>query len=228
MKMTTKINALGIIFFLLILHSFSFGQKGNGIHYSENSYDVQYSQRILSQSYLNEGLNSFGNVNFGTALSYIGLSATGGFKVSDGGFSRVKHVSGQISFSQVIPQKILINDSINGKITGFNFGFSLYGINVFPKIKHFDLLVDFGFNAGRLRLYGNSLIKQKNPYISPALSITPRVRFNKIFVHIRATYDYDISRAKWRPIRFSPEEKVSIENLKTTGLTFFAGIGYIL
>ena len=122
--------------------------------------------------------------------------------------------AGQINFSQVIPQDITVNNSINGKLTGQTFGSSMYGFDVFPKVGAFDLIMDFGCNAGRLRIYGDTLIKQKNPYFAPSVSQTTRICVGKFALHIRGTYDYDITRKAWRRTFFSRTEKITISEVR--------------
>ncbi|NRA13659.1 MAG: hypothetical protein HRT57_17090 [Crocinitomicaceae bacterium] len=104
----------------------------------------------------------------------------------------------------------------------------MYGFDVFPKVGAFDLIMDFGFNAGRLRIYGDTLIKQKNPYFAPSVSQTTRICVGKFALHIRGTYDYDITRKAWRRTFFSRTEKITISETKLSGIMIFAGIGYII
>ncbi|MFT6981818.1 MAG: hypothetical protein ACJAUD_000584 [Crocinitomicaceae bacterium] len=190
------------------------------------SFDIQYGQRILQKSYLNGQLNSFGNFNFSDPISFIGISVTGAFAVGRRSSYGNTHYSGQMSYSLVIPREITINDTINGKLTGYNFGCSIWGFDVFPNVGAFDLMLDVGFNAGRLRIYGDTLIKQKNPYFAPAVSLTTRVSFGKFALHIRGSYDYDITKKNWRRTFFSRTEKVTISETKLSGIMIFAGIGY--
>jgi hypothetical protein len=192
------------------------------------SFDIQYGQRILPKTYLGGELNSFQNYSFSKPISYVGLSITGFFQASTGVFSKKawRNFCGQINFSQVIPQEIAINDSIAGKLTGFNFGSSVYGFDIFPNVGAFDLMMDLGFNAGRLRIYGSSLIKLKNPYLAPSIGITSRINIKRISMHIRGSYDYDITKKNWRRTFFSRTEKVTISETKLSGIMIFAGIGY--
>ncbi len=184
-----------------------------------NTFDIGYGQKFLHQDFYNQ-LGTFGNAQIFQPLTYIGI---GGYS----GFSRNKKsiYSGHIFYQQVIPQSVMISDSISGKITGFNLGFTLIGRDLFSKSERFDMLVGFGINTGRLRMYKNELIRQKNPYFAPKISLTPRVKLGKIVVSLNLDYELDISKPGWRGTIFANSNKVNISNLRQSGLTGFLTIG---
>ena len=137
------------------------------------------------------------------------------------------HINGNLYYSQIIPQTILINNTNKCNVTGFNVGAS-FGRDLFGKTEKFDLMINFGFNSGRLRLYENELTRQKNPFFAPKIGLQPRVKMGKLVISLTIEYDYDISKSTWRKTFFANSNKINIDKLKQTGLTTFIGIGYAL
>lgn len=184
-----------------------------------NTFDIGYGQKFLHKDFYNQ-LNTFSNGQIFQPLTYLGF---GGYS----GFSRNKKsfYSGHIFYEQVIPQTIVIADSISGKITGFNLGFTLIGRDLLAKSERFDMLVGFGVNTGRLRMYKNELIRQKNPYFSPKISISPRARVGKVVISLNLDYELDISKPGWRGTLFANSNKINVNNLRQSGLHGFLTIG---
>ena len=130
-------------------------------------------------------------------------------------------------YTQIIPQSIKINDTINSKITGFNFGFTIMGFDFFPRQKIFNTYVNLGINTGRLKLFGNDLTKEKNPYFSPKLSIQPTLTLGIIRLFLRLEYDYDISKKNWRKTYYAKANTLNLNKTSNTGLNVLACVGYI-
>lgn len=184
-----------------------------------NTFDIGYGQKVLQKDFYGQ-LSHYGNVQIFQPLSYIGF---GGYS----GFSRNKKsfYSGHLFYQQVIPQSITIADTINGKITGFDFAATLVGRDLLAKSERFDFLVGFGFNTGRLRMYKNELIRQKNPYFAPKISITPRARLGNIVLSLNIDYAFDIGRPGWRGTLFANDNKINVANLRQSGFHGFLSIG---
>jgi len=187
-----------------------------------NTFDLGYGQKFLQKDFYNQ-LGSYSNIKIFEPLAYVGF---GGIS----GFSRNKKslYSGHIFYQHVIPQKVTIADSIDGKITGFNLAFTLLGKDLLGKSERFDFLVGFGVNTGRLRMYQNELIRQKNPYFSPKISLTPRARVGKVVFSLNVDYEFDISRPGWRRTIFANKDKINISNLRQTGFNAFFTVGRLL
>lgn len=207
----------------LILSNFAFGQMDTTTHWSQ-SFDFIYGQKYLSHKTFDGALNYLDKINFGKPLTYVGIGTTAYVIVTRGLFNHPSN----IYYTQVVPQDVKLNDSITAKITGFNFGFTIHGFDAFPHKRNFDLLFNMGVNTGRLRLYGNSLAKQKNPYFSPKISMSPRVIIGRISLLAIITYELDISRKNWRKMTFSDSPKINLPQTSSTGLTILASIGYVL
>ncbi len=132
-----------------------------------------------------------------------------------------------LSFSQVIPQDVKIQDSIHGRLTGFVIGVS-GGIDLLGSTKHFNLMITGGFNTGRLRMYENELLRQKNPFFSPKLAVEPAIRFGNCIISLKGEYEYDVSGANWRRTWFANKDKVNLNAFHQSGLTTLISVGYVI
>ena len=187
-----------------------------------NTFDIGYGQKFLQKDFYNQ-LGTYNNVQIFSPLTYIGIGGISGFVRNKKSF-----YNGHIFYQQVIPQKVTIADTIQGKISGFNLAFTILGRDLLGKSERFDFLVGFGVNTGRLRMYKNELIRQKNPYFSPKISITPRARVGKVVFSLNVDYEFDISRPGWRGTIFAKKDKINLNNLRQTGFNAFLSIGMIL
>jgi hypothetical protein len=79
-----------------------------------------------------------------------------------------------------------------------------------------------------LRMYGNELVRQKNPFFSPKVGLQPKIKLGKIAVSLIIECEYDLSKSDWRRTLFSNNDKVYINNLRQTGITGQLAIGYVL
>lgn len=210
-----------IIIFIL-LRSLVTGQTKNG-HYT--SIEAIYGQKFLAHNTLNGQLNTLDRIKFGGSLSYVGIGISGDVVVERSDW--FNHF-GNIYYTQIIPQEIQLNDTLNTHITGFNFGFTVYAIECFPKQSPFNVVVSLGANTGRLRMYGNTYTTQKNPYFSPKLRVAPVITFMKLRLGLTIEYEYDVSRKNWRKTNFSNSEKINLAKTSNTGLTLLASVGYVL
>jgi len=188
------------------------------------SWNIYYGQKLLANTAFNGALNDLNKNELGTPIAFIGIGFTSRVLITRG----VLDHDGSVYYAQVIPQKIKINDTINANITGFNFGFTIYGGDLFRKQKNFDVIIGIGANTGRLRFYGNPYVTQKNPYFSPKLLITPRLIFGSFCFQINVDYDHDISKKNWRKTNFSNSPKINLPQTSNSGLTVLVGVGYVI
>ena len=218
---------LKIIVCFLLSSSGCFSQKLEKTHI-KTSFDVIYTSKIFVHNDL-PGLNSTEFYNFGRGLNYIGIGFTQSLLVNrksslEGGYSH----DGYIEYSQIIPYKILLNDSIKAKVNGFNFGMTLWGMDLFPRKKNFDIITSVGFNTGRVWLNGDDEIKQKNPYFSPMVVVIPRVIIGKLSIQLRLNYGYDISNKNWKRKGFKKGNLAKIDPFSSESFDLSIGIGYVV
>ncbi len=133
---------------------------------------------------------------------------------------------GHIYYSHIIPSKVVVHDSIYGKVTGWNFGMTAVGRDLFFFSKRMDLVLSLGINAGQVRLYGNDLIKQKNPYFAPSIALEPKIRIGRITLVGLIEYAYDLGSSRWRETWFGPSADYPISRFVYSGYNIMLGIGY--
>lgn len=182
-----------------------------------------YGQKYFQKTALSNSVNNLDQFSVGQPVSSIGIGLTGKLWVN-----RKYSFPAHISFGHIIPQKIVIQDSISGRVSGFNLGMALTGWDVFNKKRWIDLIFGAGFKTGRMRLFGDSRLEQVNAYFSPFVSIAPRFNLGKISIQFRAEYELDITRSRWRNVWFSNSPKAELGPMKSTGLTTSVSVGWVL
>lgn len=185
--------------------------------------DILYGTYFYNQDF-NKQLNTFNHSKVLKPLQTFGLSLSviysQGNRYDFGVHS---------SYSQIIPQKINVNDTIEGIINGFNFSYSIYGINLTPKSKFSSIILGVGINTGRLRIKSDIYKSQKNPFFAPVLSFNPKFYLGKIVLGFRTEYQFDVSKKGWRSVNFTNREKsFPVLKFNQSGLITYFSIGWKL
>lgn len=220
MRKKTSCLLKGIIIVFLILFQLSAIGQNKSSNQEEAWWDVYYGYRVSNRNFYNQ-LNTINSFKFGSPLQTVGVR----WKIFFGTHHRI-FKNGHIGYSQILPQTIVIQDTLKGKITGgfFNFAFGYY-----IKTKAVNLMVYLGFNTGQLNIYKNDLIRQKNPTFSPKVGIQPWFRFKKFAITPIVEYEYDISKTKWKQTWFFKSENiVGIAPLRQSALTVQIGLNFDL
>ena len=137
---------LVIVFFSF--SAFSFGQ--DAFDRSHQGLYIFLGQKVYKNDF-NKKLASFQDFKPAQSPLLIGFGWSGPH-VADGSFY----------YTQMIPSKIRINDTITSYLTGRNINV-LWGWDFMNK-KSVDLVMSGGFNAGRLILFNNKTVNSKNPF----------------------------------------------------------------
>lgn len=154
----------GIIAGLLMLFQLSSkGQVNPGNQ--EAWWDVYYGYRISNQVFYNQ-LNTINYFKFGSPLQIMGVR----WKINSSGNHKGLFEKGHMGYSQILPQTIVVQDTLKGKITGGFFNFAL-GYHIETQVVR--LIIYLGFNTGQLNIFKNDLIRQKNPMFAPKIGIQP-------------------------------------------------------
>ncbi len=185
-----------------------------------NFTELSYGSRTTIQNFYDQ-LNAPTFIKLGRPLQIITIGACENIH-----FWTRYSLYANLAYSQVIPQTIYLWDTLKGKITGgvLNLSFGKFIV----QSKSFDLSYYIGFNTGRLRMFDNEPIHQKNGFFSPKVGIRPRVKFGRFSIVGSVEYEYDLSKSNWNRTRFSTGNKVRINNLKQSGMTVQLGVGYTL
>jgi len=211
-----------LVFVYMLMTNFVFSQK-NKPRKSIASYDLLYGTRLFNNNFYDQ-FNTIDNYVYGIPIQLIGLEFSGELSVTRGAYKYFGH----LSYSQVVPQNVIINDSLRGNINGFIFSFSVFGWNLIPKSKIFNILLSGGFNTGRLRFSKNELLKQKNPFFSPNLTLHPKLAVGKVVLSLRADYEIDISSNRWRRTISAKGNTIPLNTFNQSGATLFLCLGYKL
>lgn len=216
-------------FIFIALFSFpSFSQSDKSekkaISYDQFPVSVLYGTKLLQNQYFNGQLNSYNNFKINNSISFIGLCLSMRLTNATRGHAYEPH----IYYSQVLPAKININDSIKANLKGFQCGAGLLGFDLLRKQKNFSLSIMLGFNTGRVKLYGDKSILQTNTFFSPKLSVKPMVYFWRLSLGALIDYEYDISKGAWKSSRNEGSEQLQLDKLSQTGITAQLNLGYLI
>lgn len=206
---------LCISLFLVLMWSYVKSQK-------TNSLDLIATSKVLNQNTFSNKLNTFKNFIPLQPLNYIGICFSGGFKISNG--TKEQNTQGYLEFSKLMPQKLIIQDSIQANLRGFNIGIMLFGYD-WVKLEKIDFTSCFGFNFGRIWLKGDDSLREKNAYFSPSFALIPRINFKKLSIHARCAYDFDVSNKNWKRKGFGNNNLIPLNPLSFQGLHFSLGFG---
>jgi hypothetical protein len=132
-----------------------------------------------------------------------------------------------ILYTQVIPQPLFINDTIKCKVTGGILNVAWGGF-FRSQSKKFYFNYYVGFNTGRLRFYGDEIVRQKNPFFSPKLGIQPKISIGRFNISVLVEAEYDVSKTSWRRMTNSNKDKINIDKFRQTGITTLVGMSYRL
>ncbi len=196
--------------------SFLSAQRKDSI--AGNTLDIYFGYKNYFNDF-NKKFNHTGSFNPSLPVQVIGIGISGPFNVNRGA-----NFDGHFIYSQVIPSTITINDTLKVKINGFNFSFA-YGKAIIKR-RFFTPIIYIGFNTGRLRLNGDSDIKEKNPYFCPKVGFQPKIFFGRLVLSLIIEADWDISRKSWRRTNFSKENQLKINNFNQSCIMTLLSVGY--
>lgn len=205
----------------LLIGFFVSAQDSTRSEKSASSFDVLVGQKILLNEALNRNVGDFQNARFGQPMMYIGIGMTSVLMIN-----RKYSFPAQLAFSHLVPLPIELNDSISGRISGFNISVPLAGYDPFHYSKTVDMLFETGFNTGRVRLFGDAQLEQVNAYFSPFVSFSPRIVLGKIAVRWKVMFEFDVTRSTWRNVWFSNSPKVDLGPMRSSGFSSFVSVGW--
>ena len=222
---------LFILCFFILYNFCLLAQKDSTGRYREYMvFEVNYGYKTLTNSF-DHNFNTINNFTLGKPLQTIGVRVNVANipNTTEDKKTTTKTFFGNydLYYNQIIPQPVYVNGIYKCNITGFVLGYGA-GFDFFKKLKALHLIANFGLNTGRLRLYGNELTRQKNPFFAPKFGLQPRVIIGKLSISLTAEIDYDISKPEWRRTYFANTNKVNINTLLQTGFSTFFSVGYLI
>ena len=138
-------------------------------------------------------------------------------------FSYCRYIS--LIFNQVLPPIKKINDTLNTNLIGYYISY-LDGVNIIKNSSNIDLVISLGFEFGRLRLYGNPLLRKKNSFFAPKIEIQPKIKIKRFVIGGFLGYGYDISNPNWKNTWFSKDKSYSLDKLSQSGYSWQVFLGW--
>lgn len=188
--------------------------------YNQATLDLYFGNRIYINNVYKQ-LNTVEHTSLSTPPSLIGVGISG----NDHPFGMRSRYSSFINYYQIIPAKILIEDSLKTTLSGFVLG-GAAGMAFSNLKKTLNLNVYLGFNAGRTTLINNEYISQKNPFFSPKISIQPKVIIKRFAISLIAEAEYDVSDPAWKAKRWNQKAAHPLSPFHQTCYTGIVSIGY--
>jgi len=190
-------------------------------HYHNQTIDLFYGYRVYDKSYYNQ-INSIDKqIETKLPLQIIGIGLSG----QEYTVNRYDRMSAQINYYKVIPTRVMIEDSLNTKISGYALGLGIgYGISTLKKALSITGFI--GFNKGRTTLSKNEYISQKNQFFSPKIMIQSKLIIKRISISVILEAEYDVTNPGWnRPI-FERKDPYLLKPFHQNCFTGIVCIGY--
>lgn len=215
------------ILFSFILSISAFAQnKSDTINSRDGdlaSLEIIYGNHFY-KSPVNNQFNSLKSFNLYQPVQSVGLSFTNVYIIN-----RERKQTMHISYSQIIPQTVFINDTLKSKINGYVFSINLVSFDITKNSKSMSTPFGLGFNTGRLKLQSDSYKPQKNPFFAPAFFLNPRFLIGKVVLGVRFDYQFDISRKGWRSVINTKKDlSFPVKDFNQTGLIVNLSLGWNL
>jgi len=108
-----------------------------------------------------------------------------------------------------------------GVLSGFKIDFYNIGIDLFPKVKLFDAVASLNFATGRFKVKSALAERMRNSFITIEGAIEPRLILGPVVIGIRGSYNFDISKPRWRAT-----QQLNPENFHFRCFEFQASLGW--
>ncbi|MFO0356285.1 MAG: hypothetical protein ACK50A_04965 [Sphingobacteriaceae bacterium] len=202
---------------ILLLKTTLLAQKNQSI-------DLVYGYKTFLNDFNNQ-LNTINNFSFNDPVSTIGFTLPNGLYLNTAFLNKIYlELDIKLSYNQIIPKIIRIQDTINCSLNGF-YATSNFGVDIFRKKKKFHLIAIIGLDVGRLKIYNNDFINQTNPFIAPKIGLQPKLKFSKVLLTMSLEYSQDLSNFSWTK-KGSHNDVITLNKLNQSGIVTTIGVGY--
>jgi hypothetical protein len=211
-----------ICFLIFVLFGQNSIAQDRPLHFME-SMTISYEQKYFQNDFQSQLKSIYGRIpEFKKPCQYISVGYLGELETARG----YDH-TGFFTFNFLLPQPILVNDSVKQKIKGFHLTFTLAGLSLVAT-DHFGMMICGGAKAGRVKLKDEQGVKMKNELVSPFAALYFKGTISIISIFAGAQYEYDVSSTRWKKTWFSKSSATSIPGFRQSGITLTAGISYNL
>lgn len=195
-------------------------EKEKAVSYNQFSFDVYYGNRVYNNNNYYNQLNTIDHIDLNLPTRLIGI----GFSGYSHGFKSDKWVY-LANYYKIIPARVLIDDSLSTKLSGYVAGYGL-GLALSSLKRKINLNIYLGFNTGRTILIKNDYISQKNQFFSPKISIQPKVIIKRLAISLMLEAEYDVSNPKWKQPVFERKGPYLLKPFQQSCLTGLVCLGY--
>lgn len=187
--------------------------------YSILTLDLYYGNRVYDKDYYKK-LNTLNKLDLKLPMTFAGIGISGWDH-----YTRNRMWVFQANYYKIIPSRVMIEDSLNTKLSGYVFGYG-FGPSIATPKKRLSLAAYLGFNTGRTTLSKNDLITQKNQFFSPRMTIQPKAIIKRFSISLMLSAEYDVSNPMWRQTVFERKDLYLLYPFHQTCYTALISIGY--
>jgi hypothetical protein len=191
---------------------------------THGTLDLYYGNRVFAKNY-------YGQLNTADSMNLNGRPKIAGFGYSGYRYSvgrgRSIGLYSQMNYYKIIPENIMIEDSLSTKLSGFVYGLG-FGTGLYSADRKLSITAYLGFNTGRTTLSKNKFITQKNQFFSPKVMIQPKVIIKKLVISLIVEAEYDVSNPMWKQTRFERKDPYLLIPFHQTCFTGLVSLGWWL
>ncbi len=189
------------------------------VNYNILTFDLYYGYRIYDKDYYNQ-LNTPAKMDVKLPMSFVGAGISGWDH-----YTPNRMWVFQVNYYKIIPTRVMIEDSLNTKLSGYVFGYS-FGPSIATRKKNLSLAAYLGFNTGRTTLSKNDFITQKNQFFSPKITLQPKLIIKRFVLSFMFEAEYDVSNPRWRQTIFERKDLYSLQPFHQSCYTALISVGY--
>lgn len=141
----------------------------------------------------------------------------------------------QVTIGQYLSQSFSVNDSVTGRVSGWNLGMG-FGMDFIRSTDKIDWIFGIGANMGRMKLVQSRSLQKEgnilhltNAFFSPKGFSTLIFFFDKGFsLSAQGEYMFDVTASRWREkwLSFGKPDSVPVPGFRQSGLRLFLTVGY--
>lgn len=189
------------------------------VFYSILTFDLYYGCRAYDKDYYNQ-LNTPAKMDIKLPMSFAGVGISGWDH-----YTKNQMWVFQANYYKIIPTRVMIEDSLNTKLSGYVFGYG-FGPSIATRRKRLSVAAYLGFNTGRTTLSKNDVITLKNQFFSPKVTLQPKLIIKRFVLSLMLEAEYDVSNPKWKQTVFERKDLYLLQPFHQSCYTAVVSIGY--
>ncbi|GEM_PF-4915208 len=184
-----------------------------------------YGERFLISDYQSQ-FQTLQQTQFGQPINHVSVSFEGVFEV-DRKLKNGEYYSwpGYFRYSHLIPANIVLNDTVNQRVRGFDFRMSLTGQHLL-RSKFMDVYLTQGLYAGRIKLVDDAKRQLKNSNQGLFAGLMLKVKLGPLHLFVNPEFDLDVTPTQWRKVWVAKKQTHDLPRFRQSAARVSAGINF--